>query len=58
MIAMGMVQLPLVEIILMISVGNGRMSTVLVSTSTINRGTRRGILLSNFEHMLIIVSLM
>jgi len=57
MIAMRMVQLPLVEIILVIAMGNYRMSATLVSARAGNRCTGGGILCGDFEHMLVIMSL-
>jgi hypothetical protein len=56
-IAMGMVQHSLIEIIQMISVRNDLVPTVLVSAGTGGGSARGRILCVYFEHMFIIVSL-
>jgi hypothetical protein len=55
-IAMGMVQGSLVEIILMISMGNELMPAVLMPTSAGDRCARWGILVIYLKHMLIVMS--
>lgn len=57
MIAMRMVQFPLVEIVLVISMGNDGMVAALVSARASNRCTSGGILRGHFEHMFIIMPL-
>ena len=56
-IAMGMVQGSLIEIILMISMGNERVSAALMSARTRDRSARHGIVGIHFKHMLIVMPL-
>lgn len=56
-IAMGMVQGSLVEIILMISMGHERMPTILMPARAGDRSARSGILGIDLKHMLIIMPL-
>jgi hypothetical protein len=56
-ITMRMVQYPLIEIVLMISVRNHLVPTTLMSARAADRSARGGILRVDVEHMLIIVPL-
>jgi hypothetical protein len=56
-IAMGMVQASLVEIILMVSMGHEQMPTILMPAHAGDRGALCGILGSDLKHMLIVMSL-
>jgi hypothetical protein len=57
MIAMGMVQGPFIEIILMIAMGNERMPTILMPARTGDRSALSGILGIDLKHMLIVMPL-
>jgi hypothetical protein len=56
-IAMGMVQASLVEIILMISMGHERVPTVLMPARAGDRSALSGILGIDLKHMLIVMPL-
>jgi hypothetical protein len=58
MISMWMVKLPFIEIIHVISMGNGVMSTCVMATCTTRRSTTIGILAIHGDHMLVIVPFM
>ena len=57
MITVRMVQDPLIEIVLVVSVGNQRVITPLVSARAGDRSTPGGIVRVHFQHMLIVVPL-